>query len=320
MPLLPRTLAAVVLAFVCLTSAADAAPAKSYTFMLALKRDQGALDRLALRVSAPASGRRGAYLPLAQVERRFGASAATRRAVTGFLRHRGARGRVLGLGSMVVAKVPGRTAGRLFGDGQRIPKQLRGKVTGVVPMSASAGSSAHPPRAAKVNFPKRSGRPSGCREGVESGGFTPNQFVKAYGIDSLHAAGLSGRGMRIALIETDGFRRSDIHVFARCFGLPTPAMRVFTVGIPRALSPGDETTLDLEVLTSVAPRARLDVYEGGATLADLALSYAAPLDAPARRRPQVISASLGVCELGLTGDPVAVECWSTSSRPRRPAA
>jgi subtilase family serine protease len=76
---------------------------------------------------------------------------------------------------------------------------------------------------------------------------------------------------------------------------------------PAGAAPSDETTLDLEVLTGVAPRARLDVYEGGATLADLALTYAAPLDAPARRRPQVISASLGVCELGLAGDPVAVE-------------
>ena len=114
-----------------------------------------------------------------------------------------------------------------------------------------------------------------------SGGFTPNQYVKAYGIHALQ--------------------------FARCFGLPTPTMRVFSVGTSRALPPGDETTLDLEVLTGVAPRARLDVYDGGATLADLALTYAAPLDAPARRRPQVISASLGVCELGLTSDPVAVE-------------
>jgi hypothetical protein len=161
---LPRTVAVVVLALVCPAAAADAAPARSNTFMLALERDQGALDRLALRVSAPASGRRGAYRPLAQVERRFGASAATRRAVTAFLRHRGASGTVRGLGSMVVARVPGRTARRLFGDGQRIPRQLRGKVTGVVPISVSAGSSAHPPRAAKTDFPKRSGRPGGCRE------------------------------------------------------------------------------------------------------------------------------------------------------------
>jgi Pro-kumamolisin, activation domain len=307
MPLRSRAVAVVALALVCLASAADAAPAESYTFMLALQRDQGALDRLALRVSAPASGRRGGYLPLAEVERRFGASAATRRAVTAFLRKRGVRGRVRGLGSMVVAKVPGRAAGRLFGDGRRVPRQLRGKVTGVVPVSASAKSSAHPPRAARAEVPKRSGKPSGCREGVESGGFTPNQYAKAYGIDALHATGLSGRGMRIALIETDGFRRSDIRVFARCFGLPTPAMRVFPVGIRRALPPGDETTLDLEVLTVVAPRARRDVYEGGATLADLALTYAAPLDAPARRRPEVISASLGVCELGLASNPVAVE-------------
>jgi pro-kumamolisin-like protein len=181
MPVLRRILAIAALALACLAPAVDAAPAKSYTFMLALKRDQGSLERLALRVSAPASGRRGAYLPLAQVERRFGASAATRRAVTGFLSHRGAGGRVRGLGSMVVAKVPGRTAGRLFGNGRRTPRQLRGKVTGVVPISVSAGSSAHPPRAARVDIPERSGTPSGCREGVESGGFTPTSTSRPTG-------------------------------------------------------------------------------------------------------------------------------------------
>ena len=127
MPLLPRAVAVVVLALVCLASAAGAASAKSHTFMLALERDQGALDRLALRVSAPASGRRGAYLPLAEVERRFGASAATRRAVTAFLRHRGARGRVRGLGSMVVAEVPGRTAGRLSATAGGFPGSCAGR-------------------------------------------------------------------------------------------------------------------------------------------------------------------------------------------------
>ena len=307
MTLVARLVALALVAFACLVPAVHAAPAKRYTFMLALQRDQGSLERLALRVSAPASGRRGAYVPLGQVERRFGASTATRRAVTRFLRRRGARARVRGLGSMVVAKLPARTAGRLFGDGRRIPRRLRGEVTGVVPIAASGGASSHPPRAAGVDIPKRSGTPRGCAEGVASGGFTPNQYVKAYGIDALHAAGLSGRGMRIALIEIDGFRRSDVEVFARCFGLPTPAMRVFGVGIPRALAPGDETTLDLEVLAAVAPRARLDVYEGGGSVPQLAVTYAAPLDAPARRRPQVVSASLGVCELALEGDETAAE-------------
>ena len=237
MKLLFRLFALVVVAAACLAPAAQAKPAETSTFMLALKRDQGSLDRLALRVSAPASGRRGAYVPLGQIERRFGASSATRRTVLRFLARRGARARVRGLGAMVVAKLPARKAGRLFGKGRRIPKALRGVVTGVAPISTSAGPSSSPPHVARVEIPKRSGTPSGCPEGLASGGFTPNQYVKAYGIDALHRAGLRGRGMRIALIETDGFRRSDIEVYTRCLGLPTPALRVFPVGVPRALVP-----------------------------------------------------------------------------------
>lgn len=301
-----RLLVLALAAAACLAPAAQAKPAATSTFMLALKRDQGALERLALRVSGPASGVRGAYVPLGEIDRRFGASPATRRAVLRFLSRRGARARMRGVGSMVVAKLPARKARRLFGKGKRVPKPLRGTVTGVVPISPPAGSSSGPPHIARAGIPERSGTPSGCREGLASGGFTPNQYVKAYGIHALHRLGLSGRGMRIALIEIDGFRRSDIEVYTRCFGLPTPAMRIFPVGVPGPLAPGDETTLDLEVLSGIAPRARYDVYEGGASQPQLALTFAAPLDAPARRRPNVISASLGECELGLQGEATAV--------------
>ena len=301
-----RLFALTLLAAALLAPAAQAKPSETSTFMLALKRDQASLERLALRVSGPASGVRGAYVPMGELERRFGASPATRHAVLHFLSRRGARARVRGVGSMVVAKLPAPKARRLFGKGKRVPEALRGMVTGVIPISSPAGASSGPPHIARAKIPKRSGTPRGCREGIGSGGFTPNQYVKAYGIDALHRLGLSGRGMRIALIEIDGFRRSDIQVYTRCFGLPMPAMRVFPVGVPGPLAPGDETTLDLEVLSGIAPRARYDVYEGGASQAQLALTFAAPLDAPARRRPNVISASLGECELGLQGERTAV--------------
>lgn len=99
---LVRLCALALMALCCLAPGAQAKPAKPYTFMLGLKRDHAALDRLALRVSSPASGQRGAYVPLGEIERRFGASRDDRRAVTSFLRSHGARGRVRGLGSMVV--------------------------------------------------------------------------------------------------------------------------------------------------------------------------------------------------------------------------
>ena len=144
MTLLPRLFALSLVALCCLAPETRAKPAKTYTFMLALKSDHGALDRLALRVSSPASGRRGAYVPLGQIERRFGASEADRRAVTNFLRSHGPRGRVRGLGSMVVAKAPAGVAGRLFGQGRRIPASLRGIVTGVAPFPCPVAR--HPAR------------------------------------------------------------------------------------------------------------------------------------------------------------------------------
>ena len=160
MRLLFRLFALALVAAACSLPAAQAKPGDTSTFMLALERDQGSLDRLALRVSAPASGRRGAYVPLGQIERRFGASRATRRTVLRFLARRGARARVRGLGAMVVAKLPARKARRLFGKGRRIPNTLRGVVTGVAPISTSAGPSSSPPHIVQAEIPKRSARPA----------------------------------------------------------------------------------------------------------------------------------------------------------------
>jgi hypothetical protein len=160
MRLLFRLFALALIAAACLAPAAQAKPAETSTFMLALKRGQGSLDRLALRVSAPASGRRGAYVPLGQIERRFGASRATRRTVLRFLTRRGARARVRGLGAMVVAELPAREAGRLFGKGRRTPKALSGAVTGVAPISTSAGPSSSPPHIARPRSRSEAARPA----------------------------------------------------------------------------------------------------------------------------------------------------------------
>jgi subtilase family serine protease len=153
-----------------------------------------------------------------------------------------------------------------------------------------------PGAAAQLPLPERSGTPRGCAEGLAPGGFAPNQWLRAYGIAPLHDRGLRGQGMRIAVVETDGFARSDLTTFARCFGLEVPRTRVIRVGIPSPLAPGTEASLDVQTLASVAPRARIDVYEGGATTAQLAEMFARAIDAPPHRRPQVVSSSIGGCE------------------------
>lgn len=189
-----------------------------------------------------------------------------------------------------------------------LPGALRGLVTGVVgldsqPLAArpqlqslrrrgAHAAAGQPPSA----YLPRTGTPSGCASGRSSRGFTPNQYLAAYGFDPLLRGGLRGGGLRVALIEIDGFKGSDIRTFDRCFHLHTPRIRTFTVGFHRALAPGGETTLDLELLSAAAPRlSSLDVYENKGDAAHVLRALTAPLVAR-RGRPQVVSASLGICE------------------------
>jgi kumamolisin len=145
----------------------------------------------------------------------------------------------------------------------------------------------------------RTGTASGCSAAVGGGGFTPNQYLTAYGLQPLHNAGIAGHGERVALIEIDGFRYSDLRNFASCFKLPVPAINGYGVGIGKPLAPGGESTLDLEVLDAAAPKLKgIDVYESQPRAADVLRSLTAPLQNRGRT-PQVISASLGTCEPAL---------------------
>jgi subtilase family serine protease len=146
-------------------------------------------------------------------------------------------------------------------------------------------------------YDPRTGTPSGCGAGrPQDGGFTPNQYLDAYGLSTLHAHGISGGGERVALLEIDGYKASDIQRFDRCYKLRSPHVRTFTVGLKRQLAPGGETTLDLEVLSAAAPKlSDIDVYESGAAPSAVLTSLTHAIESR-KQRPDVISASLGGCE------------------------
>jgi kumamolisin len=206
----------------------------------------------------------------------------------------------------------------------RVPAALRSAVTGVVGLDTqplfstpqaklhsrarwphTAGASA-PDRtaaassrvhtAAESGYTQRTGAAAGCGAATSQSGFTPNQYLTAYGYSPLQAAGLRGQGERVALIEIDGFKYSDLRRFASCFNLSIPRINGFGVGLKRPLAPGGESTLDLEVLDAAAPGLKaVDVYESRPNAADVLRSLTAPLTGPATT-PDVISASLGSCE------------------------
>jgi subtilase family serine protease len=302
--------------------------------VLALKADLPGLERFAPEVTTPGSSQYGHYRSIGALAGRFGATAATRARVARYLRAAGATHVKLdATGLFADATMSSRLAARLFQTplalfhsaresrfvaptaAPRVPAGLRGLVTGVVGLdtrqlgSPSARLGPAPPvRAAKAAGPRAhaasqptsalplTGSPGGCADGVAARGFTPNQYLTAYGFGPLLAAGVRGQGERVALIEIDGFRSSDIDTFAHCFGLDVPQLNGFGVGIKHQLKPGGESTLDLEVLDAAAPDLKaIDVYETKPSAADTLKALTAPLQNKGFK-PQVISASLGLCE------------------------
>ena len=206
-----------------------------------------------------------------------------------------------------------------------VPSALRGLVEGVVGLDTqrlrprsgfatrvrtsppSAGRAAPRAHAAVQESSEgpRSGSPAGCPAGLSAGagahpayaGFTPNQYLTAYDFAPLQSAGTRGQGERVALIEIDGFNPGDVAAFAQCFNLRTPRITTFGVGsVTNRLPAGGESTLDLEVLDAAAPElSGIDVYETAADPASVLKALVAPLQVRGRK-PQVVSASLGLCE------------------------
>jgi kumamolisin len=315
------------------TAVGPAPAAAQLTLVVPLVADDAGLRRFALAVSTPGSPLYGQFAPVSELAARFGAKPAAAAIVVRYLRGLGAHGVQLSPTRMFVqASLSVAMAERTFGarlalmrdsggsqfvapraPSAGLPPALRGLATGVVgldtqPLEARAqlqslhGAwrvAAGPPRApdqTPSGYEPRTGTPAGCAGGVNTNGFTPKQYLTAYDYDALHNAGLRGAGERVALIEIDGFRSSDVATFGSCFGIHIPRIRTYTVGFRHPLAPGGETTLDLEVLSAAAPKlASIDVYENSGDAAHVLQAFSAPLTATGPA-PQVISASLGICE------------------------
>jgi subtilase family serine protease len=308
------------------------APAgQSLKLILPLKVDGAGLKSFAGAVSTPGSALYGHYLSVAALARRFGASPSIRARALRYLRASGATHvHVDATGLLAEATMTVGVAERAFGaqlarfraahstrfvaptTSTILPAPLRGVVDGVVgldtrpqvsPSVASARNAAVKARAADSTGSTlaRSGSPGGCPEGVAAGGqypgFTPNQYLTAYGFEPLYTpGGYQGQGMRVALIEIDGFNLTDVQAFATCFGMTLPPVTAFGAGVANPLPAGEEATLDLEILAAAAPGLKaIDVYETNSGAVQTLGAFASPLENRGHK-PQVISASLGLCE------------------------
>jgi kumamolisin len=123
---------------------------------------------------------------------------------------------------------------------------------------------------------------------------SPVELERAYDIAPLKLAGLNGEGQTIALPEIDTFKQFDISYYDRTYGINAPPIEVIRVG--GGADPAkevSETTLDIQVIHAVAPRAKILVYEGPADYGSLANTFNRIVS---DNRAKVMSVSLGGCE------------------------
>jgi subtilase family serine protease len=309
-------------------TAATAGPAapRGYVQALFLLHHPAGLDRFVRSVSDPRSPRYRHYATVEGLVKRFGASHSVRHVTLAWLAGHGMTGRVGPTGAYLTAWMPRRLAERALlrrasarrsATGvaltRRVPPALRGYVDSIGILGTRPGEFGHAASVAPAavdaaatdagsSLLPHSGTAAGCQSGRAAGApsplsaFTPNQYLTAYGHETMHRRGFSGTGTSAALVEIDGFRRSDLVAFGRCFGIRVPPTRVVLTGPRKRLEPAAETTLDLEVLSAAAPGlSRIYVYEGRSSGAGVLRSTAAALGSRGHR-PSAISISLGTCE------------------------
>lgn len=153
--------------------------------------------------------------------------------------------------------------------------------------------------------PTVTGTRSGCADALAKGGFTPNQYQAAYGIDTLQSQGYQGQGIYLALAETSSFTQSNIDTFTQCYGIANPAIpQVTTVAGNGVPGQSGEPFLDIEIILAVAPKlSGLYVFQANITsYADWVSVFSAPLNPQntGGRKINILSSSIGNCERAWT--------------------
>jgi kumamolisin len=130
---------------------------------------------------------------------------------------------------------------------------------------------------------------------VPSAGLTGVDLLRAYDALPLTQQGYDGQGETVVLMEGGGFLQSDLTTFASDESLPPFSLTL----VGKNTGFDDETTLDLETVHEIVPRARLVFFNLNSistATSDADLFAQAFLEAEKRFPGALMSLSLGVCE------------------------
>jgi hypothetical protein len=105
---------------------------------------------------------------------------------------------------------------------------------------------------------------------TSTGALEAPDLAQAYSLDSLYSSGDYGAGSTVALLEMSGagYSSTDINTFAGCYGITLGNGQLTQTDIDGGGATGNGTSeaeLDIETVLSLAPKANIEVYEGGAS-------------------------------------------------------
>jgi kumamolisin len=298
--------------------------------------NQSGLQGAVKSASNPTSSTYGKYPSLSTIQSKYGASSSKRNAVVNAFKPYGITAKVDVTHLRVSATISIAHAQKMFGTNWKVyktstgskvvlpvntpklPSGIKGNVDTVAGMrqQLSGGSSSSSSSAARARVvadggtPTRTGKPDfGCVPTTfpsalsSNSGLYPNQILTAYGIAPLHAAGLKGQGMKLAIVGEAPTPTNDVSTFRSCFGTTGTSLKIHNAG---SIKPILESSLDAMVASSVAPSlAHFDLWvhplsetdDDGDVEGFLEL-LAQPLQATTNGAPlpNVISVSYGECE------------------------
>ncbi len=148
-----------------------------------------------------------------------------------------------------------------------------------------------------------------CRRRLRRSCYRPAQYQRAYGLTSLHQAGITGAGQTIVILDSFGSPtiQHDLDVFDQRFHLPPTLVQIFRWGKVPPFNPKDptmlawasEATLDVQAAHLVAPGAKILLVETAVAETEGAVGV-----------PEMMSALNHLVERG-AGDVVSMS-WATS--------
>jgi len=152
--------------------------------------------------------------------------------------------------------------------------------------------------------------PGGCfGNGTNCFGVGPGDFATIYNINPLYSAGITGAGVKIAIVNDSNINVADANTFRSLFGLPpnppTVTVNGSNPGVQSCNDNGDEceAIIDVEWSGAIAKGASIDLVVSPTTKTTFGGDLSA-LNIIDNNIAPIMSESFGACELGLgTGTP-----------------